>query len=424
MGLRLAFVVSSTLLAACYAPDPSAGAPCTTACPTPLVCDQVTRTCQAPGFIAPDAKISAPGVFRVPVTFEAATTGPVIVLVVLDAAVFPYAHAAGDGSDLRFGDGDPNNGYEYARWLETWTTPSSRVWVRANATNVGSNTMWAYYGLTGAAVANDFSTVFPDTFRSSGDTTLTGDITHDAFIVEAADTITATPGTPLTLSAAYMKISGTIDASWAGLAAGMGPGAGGTSTTGGAGGGGHGGTGGVGGKDAGDMPGFGGPVEGIADSEDIEMGAGGGTTNTSTTNGRGGGAIGLDALRIILDGQLLANGEAGVGSNRSGGGGAGGGVLVRAQSLEFTGAISARGGKGGQGDVAAGNDGGGGGGGGRIKLFQRGELTNTGTLNVANGAGGNGGNAAPGQDGAVGTTFEGMSTTLPALPVIGPEQTL
>lgn len=384
----------------------------------------MTLTCQAPGFIAPDAAISAPGVFRVPVTFEATSPGPVIVLVVLDAAVFPYAHAAGDGSDLRFGDGDPNNGYEYARWIETWTTTRSRVWVRANATTVGSNTMWAYYGLTGAAVLNDFSPVFPDTFRSAGDMTLSGDIRHDAFILEATDTISATPGTPLTISAAYLKITGTIDASSAGLPAGMGQGVGGTSTTGGAGGGGHGGVGGLGGKDAGDTPGTGGTVEGIADTEDIEMGAGGGTTNTSSTNGQGGGAIRLNALRAILDGQLLANGEAGVGSNRSGGGGAGGGVLVRAQSLEFTGSIIARGGKGGQGDVAAGNDGGGGGGGGRIKLFHRGEITNTGTLNVTNGAGGNGGDAAPGQDGAVGTTFEGMSMTLPALPIIGPEQTL
>lgn len=378
-------------------------------------------TCQDPDFVAPDASINAPGLYRIPITFEAATTGPVIVLVVLDAATFPYAHAAGDGSDLRFGDNDPNNGYEDARWIESWTPTTSRVWVRTNATTAGSNTMWAFYGLTGAGVINDFSTVFPDTFRSAGAATLTGDITHDAFIVDAADTITAMQGSALTISAAYIKISGTINADFAGYPAGMGPAVGGMSTTAGAGGGGHGGPGGLGGKDAGDTPGAGGPVDGIDDSEDIELGSGGGTTDSSTTNGHGGGAIRLDGLRVIVDGQLLATGEAGDGSGRSGGGGAGGGVLLRAQSLEFTGSITAKGGKGGQGGNG-GNDGGGGGGGGRIKLFQRGEITNTGMMTVSPGDGGN--DESPGEPGIAGKTFEGMSTTLPALPTIGPEQTL
>lgn len=70
------------------------------------------------------------------------------------------------------------------------------------------------------------------------------------------------------------------------------------------------------------------------------------------------------------------------------------------------------------------NDGAGGGGGGRIKLFHRGEITNTGTTTVTPGVGGNGGDVASGQDGALGTTYVGMSTTLPAMPAIGPEQTL
>lgn len=380
-------------------------------------------TCQEPGFVAPDAPISVPGVYRVPITYDAATTGPVTLLVILDAAVFPYAHAAGDGSDLRFGDGDPSNGYEDARWIESWTPTTSRVWVRTNATVAGSNTLWAYYGQTGAAVVNDFSTVFPDTFRSAGDATLTGDITHDAFIIDATDTITVMPGTPLTISAAYMKISGTIDADAAGYPAGMGPGTGGMSTTGGAGGAGHGGIGGLGGKDSGDMPGAGGVVDGVSDSEDIEPGSGGGITDSSTTNSRGGGAIRLNGQRIILDGKLFASGEAGNGSGRSSGGGAGGGVLVRAQSVEFTGSITARGGKGGQGTQAA-NDGGGGGGGGRIKLFHRAEITNTGMLSVTAGVGGSGGDIAGGQPGSDGTTFEGPSSTVPALPIIGPEQTL
>ena len=40
---------------------------------------------------------------------------------------------------------------------------------------------------------NDFSTVFPDTFRSAGDAMLTGDITHDAFIIDMADTMRFSP---------------------------------------------------------------------------------------------------------------------------------------------------------------------------------------------------------------------------------------
>jgi hypothetical protein len=418
---RFAAIVAG--LVGCYSPDPQTGAPCTTACPTPLECNQITMTCERPGFVPPDATVSAPGVYRLPITYDAASEGPLTVLVVLDAAQFPYAHAAGDGSDLRFGDADPSNGYESPRWIESWTPTTSRVWVRTTAASVGPNTVWAFYGATGASIVNDFAPVFPDTFRSGGNAMLTGDVTHDAFIVDAMDTLTVTPGAPLTISAAYVRISGTIDANGAGHPAGMGTSAGGTSTSGGGGGAGHGGTGGVGGKDASDTPGDGGPIEGAPDTEDIEMGAGGGTTNVASDNSAGGGAIRINAVRAIIDGKLVANGEAGTGASRSSGGGAGGGVLVRAQSLAFTGAISADGGKGGQGSIG-GNDGGGGGGGGRIKLFHAGDVMNTGTLSVTFGAGGDGGDDAPGQPGSAGTTFDGTSSTLPALPTLGVEQTL
>jgi hypothetical protein len=363
-------------------------------------------------------------VYRLPITYNAESAGPLTVLVVLEAAQFPYAHAAGDGSDLRFGDMDPTNGYESPRWIESWTGTTSRVWVRTTATTAGPNVVWAFYGETGASIVNDFAPVFPDTFRSGGNAMLTGDIAHDAFIVDAMDTITVTPGAPLTISAAYVRISGTIDANNAGHPAGMGTSAGGTSTSGGGGGAGHGGTGGVGGKDPDDIPGDGGPVEGARDTEDIEMGAGGGTTNVATDNGAGGGAVRINALRAIVEGKLLANGEAGTGASRCSGGGAGGGVLVRAQSLSFSGTISARGGKGGQGNVSNGNDGGGGGGGGRIKLFHRGEFVYTGTMTVTFGDGGDGGDDAPGQPGTNGTIFDGESATLPDLPVLGVEQTL
>lgn len=381
-------------------------------------------TCERPGTGHPDAGLpSLPGAYRVPITFEAGTPGTATILVVLDASVFPYAHASGDGSDLRFGDDDPHDGFEHARWIERWTTTTSYVWVRANAATVGVNTIWAYYGATGAAVPNDFATVFPDTLRPADNAMLTGTLTHDAVIIDAMATINVMPGARLTINAAYMQIDGSLDANAAGHPAGTGPSTGGTSTNAGAGGAGYGGAGGMGGRDTGDNPGNGGMSNGMTEDEDVDLGSGGGTTDTSITDGRGGGGVRLSALRMLLDGTINANGEQGDGSLRSGGGGAGGGVLVRAQSLVFTGSISATGGRGGQGPDAA-NDGGGGGGGGRIKLFHRGDVVNTGMLSVTRGLGGGGGDVAPGQPGTDGTTFIGSSTTLPALPTIGIEQTL
>lgn len=148
-------------------------------------------------------------------------------------------------------------------------------------------------------------------------------------------------GSPLRVSAAYVKIGGTLDANFAGHIAGVGPATGGSSTTAGAGGAGHGGMGGLGGRDPGDTAGDGDPLDGTTDDEEIEMGSGGGTTDASTTNGRGGGAIRVTGLRVILDGTIVANGEQGDGSGRSGGGGAGG-VSSSARSRSRLRARSAR----------------------------------------------------------------------------------
>ena len=414
----LGLALSSAALVACYAPDPPAGAPCANGvCPTPLVCSQATNTCERSDI---DAGGSGGNSYRVPITLSASVAATdVPVLVVLDAS-FSYTHAAVDGSDVRLA-GD-TAASEMPHWTETWNQGGvSRIWGRVPSVVAGSNTIYAYYG-SPARTSSDFAAVFPNTYRTTGDATLGGAVTYDAVIIETGTIVTVQAGTPLAITAPYVRITGTLTANAAGYAGAMGPGAGGMSTTGGAGGGGYGGDGGLGGKDPSDTPGTGGAAYGGA-MTDIDMGSGGGVTDVATTGAHGGGAVRIEARRIVVDGSIEARGEAGMSAARSGGGGAGGGVLLRAASLAFTGSIAVPGGAGGP-MVNAGNDGGGGGGGGRIKLFEHGEIINSGMTDVAGGGGGVGGDTAPGQPGLAGATYVGTSTMIDALPVVGSEQSI
>ncbi|MCL4223639.1 MAG: DUF2341 domain-containing protein [Myxococcales bacterium] len=365
--------------------------------------------------------------YRVPVTFTAAAAATgVPVLIVLDGASFAYDHAAADGSDLRAdADDDPASGFGLPLWLERWTpTGASYLWVRVPAVSAGANTIWLYYGWSGDALpsTSDFAATFPDTLRTTGNLSLGGTVSHDAVVIEAGHTVTVAPGAPLVITAPYVRIDGAIAADHAGYAGGAGPAPGGTSTTAGAGGGGHGGAGGRGGLDGGDSPGAGGLASGDLSSESIAMGSGGGTTDSSPVAGRGGGAVQVDGRRVVLAGTIGARGEVGGSSGRCSGGGAGGGVLVRASSIELTGAIAVDGGAGGSGTSTA-NDGGGGGGGGRIKLLHGGALVATGTTTVTGGAGGLYGDAGNGQPGSPGTFYTGTSSSLAPLPSIGAEET-
>lgn len=363
--------------------------------------------------------------YRTPVHFEAPAAGTDhTIVIVLDTTSFGYAHAAADGSDLRFATSETPASFDIPYWIETWAADGkSYVWVRVPTVTAGANTIYAFHGHSASVTsASDFATTFPNTLRTTASTTLGGAVTYDALIIEAPHTITVTPGAPLAITARYVQIVGTIDANGAGYAAASGPGAGGGSTNAGAGGGGHGSTGGVGGLDVGDTPGAAGAANGDLASETIDMGSGGGSTDTSV-GARGGGAVHIDAERIVVTGAITARGAAGAGSGRSSGGGAGGGVMLRAPSLSFTGSIVVVGGNGGSGSDLA-NDGGGGGSGGRIKLFHTGDVVDTGSVTLGGGAGGQYGDQAKGGPGNAGTKHTGTSATLGALPTLGTEQHL
>ncbi|MBL9167133.1 MAG: carboxypeptidase regulatory-like domain-containing protein [Verrucomicrobiales bacterium] len=87
-----------------------------------------------------------------------------------------------------------------------------------------------------------------------------------------------------------------------------------------------------------------------------EVGSGGGSD--SGPAGSGGGLVHLNIDSLVLEGQILADGE---GGSRYAGGGSGGAILIRARSLVGSGLISANGGFSGPES--------GGGGGGRIAIY-------------------------------------------------------
>lgn len=135
----------------------------------------------------------------------------------------------------------------------------------------------------------------------------------------------------------------------------------------------------------------------------IERGSGGacGVYYSSYGNGgNGGGSIKLNAVTIVIDGTISANGANGTtGSAQHGsGGGSGGGILVNGTLVTIKGIIMSNGGAGSN----AVRGGGGGGGGGRIKIFYKRTIDRSGSYIVANGSYGGTG-SSPGQSGYVGT---------------------
>ncbi len=172
----------------------------------------------------------------------------------------------------------------------------------------------------------------------------------------------------------------------------------------------------------------GGEPFGTSDGEDISQGSNGGSTACRaglacnictaeaprTVPGVGGGIIELYAATITINGSVISNGTGGSTSIvlQGSGGGSGGGILLRAISIDVAGTISADGGAGGPGNVVTTGPsttchgfGGGGGGGGRIKLIGL-------IINVSGSVHANGGAAGtavspgiPGKAGAAGTVF-------------------
>jgi hypothetical protein len=151
--------------------------------------------------------------------------------------------------------------------------------------------------------------------------------------------------------------------------------------------GGGGGNGGYGGSSA--FGAGGGNVSGSVSQPDTTYGSGGGNGNGTSPNnlgGAGGGVFSLTAVgKLTLDGQITANGTAGIG--QWSGGGSGGSITLSVGIFSGHGSISANGGAG---DPPYG----GGGGGGRIMIYATNQFA--GTISATGGAG-----ATPGGAGTI-----------------------
>ena len=354
------------------------------------------------------------------------------VAVELDMGTFNYALAAPDGGDLRFATtADRAMGFDLPYYIENWDPMgTSIIWVNVPALDpMNPTTIFMFHGLAGLTTTSDMAGTFANTYVSTGNDVINGDMTVDVFTVQAGHTVTLTAGVPSTITARIITIDGTIDGTAAGHAGGQagnvgaGPGGGGTSTNSGTGGGGYGGAGGTGGLDAGDTPGAGGAINGDSALPVIDMGSGGGGS-TDGVGGVGGGAVALVARRIDVSGSILVDGGAGTTnpSLRSTGGGAGGGILVLGYDVLASGMFSAIGGDGGA-DTDTNADDGGGGGGGRVKFFPERSISDTAPVDVAGGIGGPQGSGGGGGDGGAGTsTADPMATTDEPTLVIQPPQ--
>lgn len=117
----------------------------------------------------------------------------------------------------------------------------------------------------------------------------------------------------------------------------------------------------------------------LPDSESYGGSGGVGDKDRNGVQGSGGGFIELIAPEVVIDGEIVANGEDGT---ESGGGGAGGKIVILSNKILLSGKLSATGGSGGSSQI----QGGGGGGGGIVTLNKN--YHGKGTLEVAGGRGG------------------------------------
>ena len=197
--------------------------------------------------------------------------------------------------------------------------------------------------------------------------------------------------------------------------AGPGGGAGAPDFDDGGGGGGFGGAGARGGNNgAPPTPAAGGPAYGTLASALQGGSGGGGATEPGVgpvSGGGGGGGIALlgSVVTMTATGEVRANGGGGAsGGFGASGGGSGGGILIRGETVDINGVLSAVGGGGGAGGCCGD---GGGGGGGRIVYMAR-SLLGTGSANVSGGASGSvssccgSGVASPDPSGAPGVVTE------------------
>lgn len=238
---------------------------------------------------------------------------------------------------------------------------------------------------------------------------MSGTYNYDNFIITNSTINVDIDGLVINANNITIDSTSVINASGMGYSGGTGSGAGGLGNN--ESGGGGAGYGGIGGIGAGYANGAGGTAYGTQSGTDLDRGSGGGNHYSygvlNRLGGTGGGLIYLNGLNVSIYGQLLANGNAGLGgyspqSVGGSGGGSGGGILIYGYSVDITNAIiSANGGSGGQGGAYA--YGAGGGSGGRIKIFYN-TIQSPGVTITVNGAGGGGGGIGSGQSGNIGST--------------------
>jgi hypothetical protein len=196
--------------------------------------------------------------------------------------------------------------------------------------------------------------------RSFVNVTLDGTLSHSANVSTETNKLNITASGNFTINSA-----GSINTKGKGYAPGHGPGAG-TSGTGGAGGAAHAGYGGNGQGRAGSTTTYG------SVKEPLLLGSGGGHDGNNMTENGGG------AIRLVISGELLVNGNISANGNDSpfttvnytnaNGGGSGGSIWITANSISGTGNITASGGSAADITCFSCFDAGGGGG-GRIALY-------------------------------------------------------
>lgn len=331
----------------------------------------------------------------------------------------PISQGKMDGacSDLRFKDS--GCGSELPYWVETGLqTTATYVWIQVP--NIPANavkTIYMFYGNPGATPISNFGSIFTSPYYVTGTQTLGGTQTYDWFEVQAGATLNVSSGQVLTINAAKIKISGTVNGDGLGYGPAAGPGAGGGGGgNDGGGGGGYGAAGGGGGINNG------GSAYGTANGTDIDMGSGPGGSDCPAT-ARGGGAFKAVATFTEVTGNIHMLGEGGQNcccgnSSEAAGGAAGGGILLQGRYVNGNGTLNVKGGKGAN---SSSKEGGGGGAGGRIKIFYGVANNYSGTTNVQGGVAGTGGQSGqqPGGNGTfTSNTFTTYSTS------IGPEVVL
>lgn len=167
--------------------------------------------------------------YRVPITVDTSDLSTGLadhpVLVRLAPTNFDYSHARSNGSDLRASTSTKAGSFDLDLWIETWAPGGeSRVWIRVPQLTAGTSTLLQlYYGNSTATTSvSSESKVFTaaTSFISNADSAMTGTQVFSLFHLQAAHTLTITPGAPLRIEAQRIIIDGTIEGTGAGYAGG------------------------------------------------------------------------------------------------------------------------------------------------------------------------------------------------------------